>query len=349
MKNIAIFQRDLMAGGIQKSLINTLNVIPSSYKVDLYLYDKSNFFEDKIPSNVNIIYIKNNKLMKLLPFSLYKKLRHNYVLDKEYDVAIDFNGYQNDGSFGTIMSNSKKKVIYIHNDLDKRLIYDKKYRYLFKMGKSKYKYFDNFVFVSKGALDAFKKVYDLPSNVKTHIIANQIDDSIILEKAKEKCDIKVDSKKYNIVTVGRLVYAKGFDLLLQDLKRLLEYRKDFHLYFVGDGSEKTNLEKLTNDLGLNDYVTFLGQQNNPYKYMTLMDGFALTSRYEGQGMVIMEAKVLGLELFCTKLLESYNAGELTGYDDIVDGLKNAKKRKKVFYSLDDYNQRNKDALLKLLK
>ena len=59
---------------------------------------------------------------------------------------------------------------------------------------------------------------------------------------------------------------------------------------------------------MNEFITLLGNQPNPFKYLKLMDGFVLTSRYEGQGMVLWEAKALGLEIFMSKNLEKYNDG-----------------------------------------
>lgn len=348
MKKIAIFQKDLSVGGIQKSLVNTLNILSNKYEIDLYLYSgNNNFYIDKLPKNINIIYLKSGKLNQFLPFFWFNKLNKKKYLNKEYDVSIDYNGYQNATACGAINVKSKKKIIWIHNDIEKRYYYDKKYRYLFKFGKSKYHYFDSFVFVSLGVKESFLKMVNLEKKEMT-IIGNQIDDEIIRDKAMEECDLVVDNNKYNIVTTGRLVYAKGFDLLLSDLKRLLDYRKDFHMYFIGDGQERENLLKITNNLKLNEYVTFLGRKNNPYKYMNKMDAFVLTSRYEGQGMVILEAKTLGLELFISKNLEKYNDGEFKGFDDVVDGLKNAKKKDKKTVSLDKYNKINEEKLLNIL-
>ena len=98
----------------------------------------------------------------------------------------------------------------------------------------------------------------------------------------------------------------------------------------------TKIKNITKELELETYVTFLGYQKNPYKYMNLMDGFILMSRYEGQGMVIMEAKALGLELFIHKRLEKYNTN-IKGYDNIIEGLKKAQKKSKKYDKLNAYN------------
>lgn len=81
----------------------------------------------------------------------------------------------------------------------------------------------------------------------------------------------------------------------------------------------------------------LGNQANPFPYLEKMDGFVLTSRYEGQGIVIWEAKTLGLELFISKNLEAYNPG-ITGYEDIAQALINARRREKVRDGLREYNE-----------
>ncbi len=338
MKKIAFFQKDLGSGGIQKSLINVLNVIADNNKIDLYLYSsKNDFYEDKVPKSVNIIYLKSKKIYNLIPFSFFNYLNKKKYMNKEYDIAVDYNGYQNDTACGAINVKSKKKIIWIHSDIERRYFYEKKYRYLFKMGKTKYSYFDSFVFVSEGVKSGFLKKIPLKSKKMT-VISNIIDDEIIQKRANEKCDLIVDKNKYNIISVGRMVRAKGFDLLLHDIKRLLKYRQDFHLYLIGNGEEYEKLLLMTQELELDNYVTFLGSQTNPYKYMQLMDGFVLTSRYEGQGMVIMEAKALGLSLFISKHLEKYNNDEFKGYSDIVDGLKNAQKKEKKKNSLANYNR-----------
>ena len=62
----------------------------------------------------------------------------------------------------------------------------------------------------------------------------------------------------------------------------------------------------------------------------------LTSRYEGQGIVLWEARALGLELFMSKRLEQYNPA-LHGYEDIVSPLLEARKKEKQRDDLSAYN------------
>ena len=55
--------------------------------------------------------------------------------------------------------------------------------------------------------------------------------------------------------------------MLDNIKQLSLERKDFHLYIIGDGDEKEKLIERTKKLDLENYVTFLGNQKNPFKYL----------------------------------------------------------------------------------
>jgi len=336
MKNIAIFTDNLKVGGIQKSVVNMLdNIDYKKYNVDLYLFDKDNFYE--VNKNANVIYLNKPKFIyKFLPFKLVKKIFKINVLNKEYSVSIDFDSYQMHTAIGALSTNSNKKVIWIHNDIKIKLREEIKYRILHFFFKNKYKYFDTFCAVSKGALDSFKELYNY-KNKEYRVIPNYINTLEIKEKLKEKCELKVDNNKLNIVSVGRLCHQKGYDIMLANIKELLNYRNDFHLYIIGNGPDKDKLDKLVIKYKLGDYVTFLGNHKNPFKYMNEMDLFYLSSRYEGQGMVILEARSVGLDILIPSHLEKYCPNE-KGCKDIIGYLKKAKKNnKKKYNALSEYN------------
>ncbi len=337
MIKLAIFSNDLSVGGIQKSLYNLLrNLNYSKYEVDLYLMNNKNFYQDKIPEKVNIIYLKKHtKFIKYFPYNLLKRILKYEGLSKDYDYAIDFDSYQSLTALNALKCSAKIKIMWIHNDQEQRKKYDKKYKINHFLTKNKNKYFDIYVGVSKGVIEPFKKVNNL-TDIKYKIIPNLIDTEEIFTKKNEKCSLKVDQNKYNLCSAGSVNVAKNFDETIKTLKELTKYRTDFHFYLIGDGPEMTKIKNITKELELETYVTFLGYQKNPYKYMNLMDGFILMSRYEGQGMVIMEAKALGLELFIHKRLEKYNTN-IKGYDNIIEGLKKAQKKSKKYDKLNAYN------------
>lgn len=334
-KKIAIFQPDLTIGGIQKSLINILNKLDESkYEVDLYMFNKGDFYT-LLPSYVNVIKLEKKFFTQFINFNyLYKHCNLN-LSAKEYDIAIDFNGYNNICSLGALKVKSKKKIIWIHNDIKEKYKYEWKYRVLYHFFKDKFKYFDLAVGVSDGAIKSFKEVEE---NVSCIVIPNYINTKEIISLSQENVDLKVSKNKINFVCLGRLHYQKGYDLLLPIIKKLFMERKDFHLYFIGDGKIRKELETQVMNLGLRDYVTFLGAKKNPYAYLSKMDALIFNSRYEGQGMVALEAKCLGLEVIMPKHLEKYTS-ILKGVDNVLDALVEVEKKDKKIDKLESYNRK----------
>lgn len=349
MKKIAIFSDNLNVGGIQKSLINLLNNYKNkNCEIDLYLFEKSNFFEQQIPKNIKVIYLpKPMFLSKFLYFNIFKILftsKYKKCI-KKYDIAIDFDSYQNHTALCAILTGATSKIMWIHNDVSEKLKGEPKYKVLHHFFKRKYYYFNKFVGVSSGVIEPFQRVN---KNIKGNffIIPNFIDTKEIIEKSKLPLNFQVDSSKYNLVSVGRLCYQKGFDILIYKINELIKYRKDVHLYIIGDGPERNILNNIVKKNKLSDFVTFLGNQKNPFNYMSQMDGFILMSRYEGQGMVILEAKTLGLELFIPKHLEKY-VEDVDGYDNIIDPLRETVKKNKKINTLDNYNKAILESIDKL--
>ena len=338
MKKIAIFQRDLLVGGIQKSLINFLQQIDKNkYEIDLFLFDEKNFFNQKIPKEVNIIYRKKSPFFsKFIYFDLLKKIKKNKYSNKEYDVAIDFDSYQFDTAFGAISVNAKKRVLWIHNDIKIKLKNEFKYRVLHYFFRGKYKYFDEYVAVSKVIVEPFRETNKIYGK-KIYVIPNYINAQEIIDKSNESTDLKINKNIYNLVSVGRICHQKGFDILLEYMQEIIKNRQDIHLYLIGDGPDRKIIERIIKKNSLGQHVTLLGNQNNPFKYLKEMDGFVLTSRYEGQGMVIIEAMCLGLDIFICKHLEKYNEN-ITGYENIVEAITKAtKKEVKKINNLEEYN------------
>jgi phosphatidylinositol alpha-1,6-mannosyltransferase len=133
-------------------------------------------------------------------------------------------------------------------------------------------------------------------------------------------ELKLDNKRV-IVSVGRLVHRKGQDHLIQALPQILKSVPDAHLLMVGQGPYREHLEKLVQQLGLKDHVSFIGriQYNQLPEYICAGDVFAMPSRsrffgleVEGLGIVYLEASACGLPVI---------AGSSGGAPDaVLDGV-----------------------------
>ena len=349
MKKIAIFQSDFKVGGIQKALLNILNDIDySQCEVDVFVYDDQVFFDMPKHDNLRVIFCKPYPFLnRLVYFELVRRIAPKPKADREYDVAIDFNSYRNECAVGAISVKAKKRIMWIHNDVEIKQRNEIKYRILWHFFKAKMKYYDEFAAVSPGIIDGFRRVSGIYDK-KITAIPNHIDTAEIFEKAAHPVDFTVDEGCYNLCTMGRICHQKGFDILMNYVAEVKKLRPDLRLYLLGDGPDREKLTAQIAQLGLEDTVTLLGNQSNPFPYVDKMDGFVLTSRYEGQGLVIWEAKTLGLELFITDNLEKYNPG-IRGYRDVVGALAKAQRREKVRDDLHDYNEAIAAGLKELLE
>lgn len=105
------------------------------------------------------------------------------------------------------------------------------------------------------------------------------------------------SGPYQLVTAGRLVSQKGFDLLINALSLLGD--KNIHLTVLGVGSLESELKQLASWLEVGNKIDFVGFQNEPYHWFANADAFILSSRYEGFPNVVLEALACGTPVIAT--------------------------------------------------
>lgn len=92
-----------------------------------------------------------------------------------------------------------------------------------------------------------------------------------------------------IVTAGRLTYQKGIEYLAQIAVPVLKKHRDWKWLILGDGEERTILEKTISENNLEDQLKLKGTVDNVEWYLNRAKLFVLTSRYEGFGMCLVEA------------------------------------------------------------
>jgi glycosyltransferase involved in cell wall biosynthesis len=137
------------------------------------------------------------------------------------------------------------------------------------------------VTMTRGAMETFPP--DLRR--RSWVIPNQI----VLPR-----DLAVRRDGTTLAAVGRLVPQKGFDLLLPAFARIAATHPAWKLVIWGEGPERERLEALRSRLGLEGRVEFPGVTERAGGWIETTDVFVLSSRYEGWGIVLLEAMAAGL-------------------------------------------------------
>ncbi len=119
----------------------------------------------------------------------------------------------------------------------------------------------------------------------------------------------------HIVSVGRLAPEKHFENVIPAAKALREAGADFVWHIVGEGPERTKLEVLIADSGLESHVVLEGSKMNPYPYMKYAQLFVHPSYVESQGLTVLEAMSLSVPCVVTK-----SRGPCEFIQDGVNGL-----------------------------
>lgn len=320
MKKLLIVINSLDIGGSEKSLISLLNLVDyNEYQVDLLMIKKGGDFDSYIPSQVNVLdipeyyqFLKGN-----MNFSMYKKILYyiirikcsmdlrinkilnykmnnqqifyknqKYILEdipQKYDIAIAYAQ-----GFPTYLVADKvtarKKIAWINCDY-RFTSYDK------KMDKKFYNSIDKIIAVSDTGKQSIISINPKYKD-KIEVIKDVLDPSLIAKMADEY-EVNFSSDFINIVTVARLVMGyKGYDIAIEAAKNLRELDIKFKWYVIGDGPDREKIEQLILKYNLQNHFILLGSKKNPYPYMKKCDIYVQTSRVEGLGLTVIEAKML---------------------------------------------------------
>ena len=148
------------------------------------------------------------------------------------------------------------------------------------------------------------KCYALPPERIT-VINNPIDESFILEKAKEACRF-AETDCIHYIAVARVVPQKDYQTLLKAFSIVNKQCPKSRLHIVGDYLRdmkyKKDLDETIKNLQLEKVVRFEDFQSNPYKYIKAADVFVLSSIYEGLPNVLQEAMYLCKPVVATRCI-----------------------------------------------
>ena len=318
MKKVLFVIDSLGCGGAEKSLVSLLPLLnKEKYKIHLWILKRGGVFESLLPNNVIIQSEPRYSLLEKIKLHIAQSLfslvlRRNAFLQKHehgaetywkcvgwafkvpeenYDVAI---AYQQ--GFPTYLVATKidahKKIAWINAD-----IFSVGYNPVFNARV--YTRFDVIVPVSKRLEEILRTHYSQFFD-KFHCVYDIINPNIIKMQALEVHDEPfIKGNTITIVTTGRLALPKNHLLAVKAAKLLRDRGVDYKWLFIGEGSERSKIENLINEYELQNNVLLLGLETNPYPYMARCDVYVQTSSYEGFGLTIAEAKILGKPIVST--------------------------------------------------
>lgn len=146
------------------------------------------------------------------------------------------------------------------------------------------------VAVSEGVAESILHLVPAIKN-QLEVINNSIDIEAVVAKAAQ--GEHYSAQVPVVAAVGRLERQKGFDILIEAHARLIKSGCHHELLIIGEGSERQALHRLAAERGVGETVVLPGFKANPYGYIQSADIFALSSRFEGMPIVILEAMALG--------------------------------------------------------
>ena len=161
-----------------------------------------------------------------------------------------------------------------------------------------YSCFQQIVCVSEPGKKAFVQLFP-DQEKKVSVIRDRIDPELIRQLAEERQEL-ITSGSPVLLTVARLAAIKGYDILLEACRILRDRGIEFRWYAIGRGPLRQEMEKFIQENKLQNHFFFLGTFANPYPYFKAATIYVQTSRNEGFGLSIAEARVLGIPVVTTE-------------------------------------------------
>ena len=311
-------------GGTRRSLLNLLEkMVKAGVQCDLLLFSPYGDFMNQIPHGVRVlhgdilmqsIYATKQTLKKYAPSYLVlmkavqkilkkvfgEKRFYDHVMrgyakrhfkNNDYDAVIAFQ--EGDWvKFATYVP-SPCRLAWIHNDYGNLQGEQRGTPAIFSK-------LDSILFVAEGTRRTFVEAYPQFAD-KMRVIPNILPQDRIRESASDDDAERIftDPNRIHIVSVGRVARQKAFERIPEVLDGLGTLSQRIEWSVIGDGPDLPRLREELETKGLQDCVRFIGARNNPFPLVRQADLYVLTSLYESQPMVVMEALTLGVPVLST--------------------------------------------------
>ena len=126
-----------------------------------------------------------------------------------------------------------------------------------------------------------------------------------------------DDNRPLLISVGRLTKVKGYDRIIKVASKLKEKGYSFTWWIIGDGDEKSWLQKEIENKKLTSNIVLLGHQSNPYPFIKQADCFISASYIEGLNITLLEAMALNIPVLVSDIPAHK---EVLSYEKILVGF-----------------------------
>lgn len=137
-------------------------------------------------------------------------------------------------------------------------------------------------------------------NKDFQVVKNVIDTDRFVYRLEDRRYIREKlhiEKKVVVGVVGRFAAQKNPEFLLECFAEYNKLNKESVLLWIGDGELQEKIQDRAKNMGLKGACLFVGRKNNIEKWYSAMDLFLLPSKFEGMGIVFLEAQCTGLPCF----------------------------------------------------
>lgn len=225
---------------------------------------------------------------------------HRYLKQNKMDVVMAIGGSSIPVVIGGTLGLPIKKVYCEHINLYAASRNKTDYG-IRKLGVS---HFDRIITLTERDRKMYLREFPKLEKKQVQCIYNWVDDRLL----ENSSSYNVNSKK--IVTVGRLSEQKGYYDLIEIAYKVLKDHPDWEWDIYGDGPEKTQMEKTIYRLKMEGQLHLKGNVSDMYERYTQYAIYAMTSKFEGLPMVLLEAKARRLPIISFQCM--------TGPEEIIE-------------------------------
>jgi glycosyltransferase involved in cell wall biosynthesis len=283
----------LEAGGAQKVLSVLLNNLSAEkFDITLCVLTATGEFYDSIPQAIAKVNLKLSRV-RFAGFKIFKLIKR---LNPQLVFVFDVNNLNL--VVGLLSFFLPRKIKYITREAVILSSFFEHYRFKWLreiLYQLTFRRFDAIVCQSYHMKDDLIKNFRVKHD-SISVINNPIDTKFLKKLAvtnKRLLPVNV----FNLIAVGRIVYVKGYDLLIQALALVKEER--IHLTILGEKTPENpgyreSILRIIEEKNLSEKVSFLGFIDNPHEYVKQSDLLVIASRTEAFSNVAIEANAVGI-------------------------------------------------------